>query len=123
MGLNTDSVTPVSIRTVKDSFPVWRVVYLSQLRGRIGRSPCRSLEPQFFRNGRALEILVRGLKAHKVLKFVIIFLPMSWLFAVIAETKRFFCLFVLFRALHLSELKIKNCSSFSFSDTSRVQAS
>ena len=70
-----------------------------------------------------MEILVRGLKAPKVLKFVIIFLPISWLFAVIAETKRIFCLFVLFRVLHLSELKIKNFSSFSFSDTSRVQAS
>ena len=41
-GLSTESVVLVSIRTGRDSFPVWRNVSLSWLRERIGKSPCSS---------------------------------------------------------------------------------
>lgn len=58
------------------------------------------------RIGRMLERLVRELK---VLKFVTIFSPMSWLF-VITETRR---ILVSFRNLHFLELKIKNFGGLS----------
>ena len=55
--------------------------------------------------GWTLERLVRELKAPDMLKFVTISFPMSWLFATIAGTRR---VWVLFRSLHLLELKVKN---------------
>lgn len=60
---------------------------------------------------RTLERLVRGLKVPEALKYVTVSFPMSWLFAVITETRR---ILVLFRGLHLLELKIKNFSGLSF---------
>ena len=54
------------------------------------------------RIGRMLERLVRGLMAPEVLKLATISFPVSWLFAV--ETRG---VWVLFRRLHLLELKIK----------------
>ena len=56
-----------------------------------------------------LERLVRRVKVPKTLKFVTISVPLSWLFAVIAGSRR-----VSFRRLHLLELKIKNFSGLSF---------
>lgn len=55
--------------------------------------------------------LVKGLKAPKVLEFVAIFFPISWLFANIAETKR---VLVSLRGLHSLELKIENFSHYPF---------
>lgn len=60
------------------------------------------------RMGRTLKKLVRGLKLPKVLKLAKIYFPMSWLFAIIAETRR---VLVSFRSLHLLELKTKNFGS------------
>ena len=60
---------------------------------------------------RTLEKPIRGLKVHEMLKVVTISFPMSWLFAVITETRRFL---VSLRGLHLLELKIKNFNSLSF---------
>ena len=53
---------------------------------------------------------LRGLKTPEMLEFVTVFFLMLWLFA-IAEIRRFL---VLFRDLHLLELKIKNFSGLSF---------
>lgn len=51
---------------------------------------------------RALETLVRGPRTPRVLTFVTIFLPTSWIFAIVAEIGRGL---VLFRGLDLLELK------------------
>ena len=55
-----------------------------------------------------LENPVRGLKVPKLLKFIIISFPMSWLSAIIAEARG---ALVLGRILHLLELKAKNFAS------------
>ena len=54
--------------------------------------------------GKVLERLLRELKVPKALKFITISFLMSWLFAIIAETRRVL--------VSLLELKIKNCSGF-----------
>ena len=64
-----------------------------------------ALQSPIFENWEDLERLVRGLKAPKEFLFVTISFPMSWLFTITAETRR---VLVLFRNLHLRELKIKN---------------
>ena len=51
-----------------------------------------------------MERHVRRLKAPEALKFVTISFPMSWLFAITAETRR---VLVLFRGLRLLQVKIK----------------
>lgn len=56
---------------------------------------------------RALERLVRGLRAPGVLKCVIVFLSTSWIFAIGVETGRGL---VLFRGLHLLKLNNKDFS-------------
>lgn len=45
VGLSTESVAPVSMRTERDSFPIFRGVSLRQLRGRTGKSTSRSSKP------------------------------------------------------------------------------
>ena len=40
------------------------------------------------RIGRTLERLVRGVKVPEVLEFVTLSFPVSWLFVIVAETKR-----------------------------------
>ena len=54
--------------------------------------------------GKVSERLLRELKVPKALKFITIYFPMSWLFAIIAETRR--------ALVSLLELKIKNFSGF-----------
>lgn len=54
---------------------------------------------------RTLERQIRAQKLPKVLKFVIIYFPVFWLSAVVAETRR---ILVSFRRLYFHELKIKN---------------
>ena len=51
--------------------------------------------------------LVRGLKVPGALKLVTVFPSMSWLFAVMAKTRR---VCVSFKGLHLVELKIEDFS-------------
>ena len=46
-----------------------------------------------------------------MLKFVKIPFPMSWLFAIIAETRR---VWIIFSDLHLLNFKMKNFGSFPF---------
>ena len=45
-GLSTESVTPMSVRTERDSLPTCRNVSSSQFWGGIEKSPCSSLEAQ-----------------------------------------------------------------------------
>lgn len=52
-----------------------------------------------------MERLVRGLKVPEALKFVTVSFPVSWLFAIRAETRR---VLISFRKLHLLVFKIKN---------------
>ena len=54
--------------------------------------------------GKVSERLLRELKVPKALKFITIYFPMSWLFAIIAETRR--------ALVSLLELKIKNLVVF-----------
>ena len=64
------------------------------------------------RIGGNLEREAGRLKAPTALKFITISFPISWLFSIIAETRT---VLVLFRGLHLLELKIKNFDGFPFS--------
>ena len=86
MGLNTESVALVTVRAGRKSFPIWRNVFPSQPRGRIGKSPSLRIVG-------VLERLVRGLEAPKVLQFVSVSFPISWPFAIVAETRRALVLF------------------------------
>lgn len=54
--------------------------------------------------GKVSERLLRELKVPKALKFITIYFPMSWLFAIIAEMRK--------ALVSLLELKIKNFSGF-----------
>ena len=54
----------------------------------------------------------------KALTFLAIYFPMSWLFAIIAETRKDFGLF---GSLHLMDLRSKNFGCLPLHDTSRVQ--
>ena len=56
--------------------------------------------------GKVSERLLRELKVPKALKFITIYFPMSWLFAIIAEMRR--------ALVSLLELKIKNFGGLSF---------
>lgn len=59
--------------------------------------------------GRALERMVRELKVPGAHKSATVFLPVSWLFTIMAETRS--CGFVcLFRGLHSLELKVRDFS-------------
>lgn len=93
-------MTLVSIRTKRDSSPIWR--NFSPVKREDWEEPLQFLRTSSLRIGRMLERLVRGLRAPEGLEFVIISLPLSWLFAVIAGSRR-----VSFRNLPLLELKIK----------------
>ena len=86
VGLNTESVALVTVRAGRKSFPIWRNVFPSQPRGRIGKSPSLRIVG-------VLESLVRGLEAPKVLQFVSVSFPISWPFAIVAETRRALVLF------------------------------
>ena len=65
-GLSTESVTPMSVRTERDSLPTCRNVSSSQFWGGIEKSPCSSLEAQH-RIAGMLERPVRGRTAPEVL--------------------------------------------------------
>lgn len=51
--------------------------------------------------------MVRGLTASGALEFVAAFFPVSWFFKIMAGIRR---VLVLFRGLHLLEMKIKDFS-------------
>ena len=51
-GAQQQSVVPVSVSTGNDSFPTWRVVSPSGLRGKVGKRPCGSSEPCHWGLGR-----------------------------------------------------------------------
>ena len=76
--------------------------------GGLGGAPVVPWSP-IIDNWRDTGGLVRGMKIHKECRSVIIFSLMSWLFAIIAETKR---VLVLFRNLHLMKLKVKSLAIF-----------
>ena len=57
-----------------------------------------------------MERLIRALKVPEAFEFLTISFPLSWFFAIIAETRR---VLVSFRDLHL-ELKIKNFGNLPF---------
>lgn len=107
MGLSTKGIAPVPIKAEKDSFPIWRVVSPSCLRGRIGNNPYSSSESHHWGVRRTL----KSLKAPGALKLVTVFPPMPWIFAIMAETKR---VLVWFRGLHFLQLKIKDFSDLPF---------
>ena len=52
--------------------------------------PLEFFGAQSLRIGRMLKRLVKGLKVPEALKFVTISFPESWIFAIIAETRRVF---------------------------------
>ena len=96
---------------LEDSHPQTEEMFLQDdFKGGLGRAPVVPQSPSLGVR-RALKRLVRGLKAPKMLKFVTICFPMSWPFAIIAETRR---VLVSFRSLHLLELKIKNFGGLPF---------
>ena len=87
---------------------MWRNVSTSQIRGRIWKTPIESWST-IIENWRSLKKLVRGLKVSKAFIFLTISVPIFWLFAIIAETRR---VFVLFRSLHRLNLMINNFDGF-----------
>ena len=107
MGLSTKGIAPVPIKEEKDSFPIWRVVSPSCLRGRIGENPYSSSESPHWGVRRTL----KSLKASGALKPITIFPPVPWISAIMAETKR---VLVWFRDLHFLQLKIKDFSDLPF---------
>lgn len=60
---------------------------------------------------RTLVRMVGRLRAPGTFKFVAVFLPVSWRFAIMVEIRK---LLVLFRGLHLLGLKIKDFHGLSF---------
>ena len=76
--------------------------------GGLGGAPVVPWNP-IIDNWRDTGGLVRGMKMHKECRSVIIFFLMSWLFAIIAGTKR---VLVSFRKLHLMKLKVKSLAIF-----------
>ena len=66
--------------------------------------PLHFLRDLSLRIGRTLERLVRELKTSEELKFVTISFLMSWIFAIVAKTRR---VLISLRDLNLLKLKIK----------------
>ena len=95
------------IKAEKDSFPIWRVVSPSCLRGRIGKNPYSSSESPHW----GVRGTLKSLKASGALKPITIFPPVPWISAIMAETKR---VLVWFRDLHFLQLKIKDFSDLPF---------
>lgn len=69
VGLSTKGPAPEPIKAEKDSFPIWREVSPSCLRGRIGKNLSSSSESHHLGVRRTL----KSLKAPGVLKHVTIF--------------------------------------------------
>lgn len=97
VGLSTDSVTPKSSMAEKDSYPMWKC-FSRLIKIEDSKEFLLFLEALSLKIGRILDRLVRGSKVRKVLTFVSISFPLSWLFEIIAETRR---ALILFRSLHL----------------------
>ena len=104
VGSSTKSVALVSARTGRDSSPIWKNVSPSQLRRRIGKRPCSSSEPHHWELGGRWKGWLEGWR-HLKCRFVTIIFPMSWLFVIVAKTRR---VLVSFRSLQLLEWKSKN---------------
>ena len=102
--LSIERMAPASIRTGRDSSPIWRNVSLNWLRGRIRKSPCSSSELCHWELGEHWKGSLEG-QRHVALEFVIIISPKSCLFVIITETRR---ILVLFRCLCLLQLIFKN---------------
>ena len=78
-------------------------MFSNPITGGFGGAPVVPWSP-IIDNWRDTEGLVRGMKMHKECRSVIIIFLMSWLFAIIVETKRvlFLC-----SSLHLMKLKVR----------------
>lgn len=102
VGLNTESVASMSIRTETNSQSgEWFLQ--ADWEGGLGRA----LADPSLRIVRPLEGLTRRQKVPWALKFITIFFPKPWLFAITAETRGE-------GGLALSKLKTENFSSLSF---------
>lgn len=83
-------------------------MFSNPITGGLGGAPVVPWSP-IIDNRRDTGGLVRGMKMYKECRSVIIFFLMTWLFPIIAETKK---VLVLFRSLHLMKLKVKSLAVF-----------